>query len=359
MLLLELLSALGIFTLLVLCTLIPYCYLLRRNSKESKGSSTLSICNCVACGIFLSTCFLGLVPHVRHQEMLMRNSFDGNSTDSSTINPAMLPNTEAVVLLGFLLILIIEQALMSCSPATSNHHCSPKRAPTLRTLLEQEDEDGQPLVDTTLDDEDGMQDIIFRSSSPVTEHDDSMGHSHLIRIEDGLSARTLFLLLGLSIHSVFEGVALGVQNERADFFNVLVAIMFHEVLCCFAYGVSMAQQRTPIRSAFLTSIILSATIPVGMLIALMVDHAENTNSVIIRFILEGLAAGTFIYVACVEMLSMELHNHSHSSHRSEIESGHSHSNHGRRCASLGKATAVCFGVVIFWVLQVFVGRHHE
>lgn len=40
----------------------------------------------------------------------------------------------------------------------------------------------------------------------------------------------------------------------------------------------------------------------------------------LRFILEGLAAGTFVYVSCVEMLSAEL-GHSH---------GHNHSgDHGR------------------------------
>ena len=33
----------------------------------------------------------------------------------------------------------------------------------------------------------------------------------------------------------------------------------------------------------------------------------------LRYVLEGLAAGTFVYVACVEMLSSELgHQHGHS-----------------------------------------------
>lgn len=88
----------------------------------------------------------------------------------------------------------------------------------------------------------------------------------------------------------------------------------------------MAQQKTPVKSAFLTTIILSATIPMGMLFAFMViipcltitktfqvNHADSADSMVLRFILEGLAAGTFVYVACVEMLSAELqHSHGHS-----------------------------------------------
>lgn len=62
-------------------------------------------------------------------------------------------------------------------------------------------------------DDDGM-DIIFRASSPSRERPEPTGHSHALPLEDGLTARTLFLLLGLSIHSVFEGVALGVQVDE-------------------------------------------------------------------------------------------------------------------------------------------------
>ena len=51
----------------------------------------------------------------------------------------------------------------------------------------------------------------------------------------------------------------------------MIAIMFHEVLCCFAYGISMAQQRTPVKSALTTVVILSASIPAGMAIAIMVS----------------------------------------------------------------------------------------
>ncbi|VDM71361.1 unnamed protein product [Strongylus vulgaris] len=116
-------------------------------------------------------------------------------------------------MLGFLMILIIEQVALTCSSNGTNSKTSPTGAtapPSLRSLLEGESEDGQPLVDTTLDDhDDGMQDIVFRSASPVDRTTLRMHHAS--PPQEGISARTLFLLFGLSTHSLFEGVALGVQ----------------------------------------------------------------------------------------------------------------------------------------------------
>ncbi|EYB85272.1 hypothetical protein Y032_0301g1823 [Ancylostoma ceylanicum] len=358
--LLHLVSGVFIFLILVFCTFFPYCYLLRRNRNEEKHLSSLSICNCVACGIFLSTCFLGLIPHVHHQEDVIRASWNSSSHEEFMRRDVFL-STELVVLLGFLMILVIEQLVVVCSHSGSHSKTSPSRAtapPSLRSLLEGESEDGQPLVDTTLDDhDDGMQDIVFRSASPIEHNTHHTIHSHAPAPQDGISARTLFLLFGLSTHSLFEGVALGVQHDKNDFMNVLIAVMFHEVLCCIAYGVSMAQQQTPVRAALPTVLILSGSIPFGMVLASLVDEV-NSDSLVLRFILEGLAAGTFVYVACVEMLSAELrHSHSHN-HADDHEHHSGYSQSPSPFQGLLKASAVVFGVFLFWSFKIARGGHH-
>ncbi|XGW08633.1 hypothetical protein V3C99_011172 [Haemonchus contortus] len=362
--LLTLVSGILIFLVLVFCTFLPYCYLVRRNRIDDRGINSLSICNCVACGIFLSTCFLGLIPHVRHHEELIRAGWrktakENVSNSSDAEERSLFLNTESVVLLGFLVILIIEQVVHTFSAEKTSSKNSPNRGdalPSLRSLLEGEDEDGQPLVDTTLDDhDDHVQDIVFRSSSPMDCGPHHAGHGHAASA-DGISARTLFLLFGLSTHSFFEGIALGVQHDKEDFMNILIAVMFHEVLCCVAYGVSMAQQHTPVRAALPTVLILSASIPSGMITALLVDQI-NSNSLMLRFVLEGLAGGVFVYVACVEMLSVELgHSQGHSH-----TGGHGHINgHGPQPSpyqGLVKAAAVVSGVLLFLGLKIARGRH--
>ncbi len=62
------------------------------------------------------------------------------------------------------------------------------------------------------------------------------------------------------------------------------------------------------------------------------DSFDSRHSLFLRFLLEGIAAGTFVYVACVEMLAAEI----------------SHA-HGER--NFLKALAVTAGVLVFYVLQ--------
>ena len=45
---------------------------------------------------------------------------------------------------------------------------------------------------------------------------------------------------------------------------------------------------------------------------------DTANTNVVRFVLEGLAAGTFVYVACVEMLAAELAGHGHHSEHSQF-----------------------------------------
>lgn len=82
-----------------------------------------------------------------------------------------------------------------------------------------------------------------------------------------MNIRVWFLLLGMSVHSFFEGVALGVQNDSNAFWQILIAVLFHEVLCCVSYGVQLAKHNASRKYAWTSSIFLSATIPAGMILA--------------------------------------------------------------------------------------------
>jgi zinc transporter 1/2/3 len=105
----------------------------------------------------------------------------------------------------------------------------------------------QPLVMNHLNDDD---------HENVDNHHHQHHHHHQPQLER-LSVRSLLLLFGLSIHSLFEGSALGLQTDAGDFIRLLIAIMLHEVLCAFAFGLSLAEQRSP-SMASLTSIVFLA-----------------------------------------------------------------------------------------------------
>lgn len=62
------------------------------------------------------------------------------------------------------------------------------------------------------------------------------------------------------------------------------------------------------------------------------SNAEQMTALVAKLILEGLAAGTFIYVACVEMLAHEI-QHEHSS------------------AGFFKGLSVCLGAFAFFAFN--------
>ncbi|VDM41753.1 unnamed protein product [Toxocara canis] len=387
-----------------------------------KSSAVLSLCNCFACGVFLSTCFIGLIPHIREHEVKLRTLWASERKVATTTETSnILIKTELIVLGGFLFILLVEQVFHTCG------HCSPYGhthrncasgngssaagskgggeavGTTTATALLSIGGDEEPLVLNRLDSEDSEEDGV--ESTPKIEFrriDDALisprysgirigkynliafaiqekqcywsllflgmemsrkecrtrtlsdqhrgssghgGHSHLNMLSGSgkrLTLSSCFLLLGLSTHSLFEGVALGVQTDESEFYELLLAIMLHEVLCSFAFGVNLAQQRIPIGVAFFAASLLASCIPFGMCTSILVNSLDSTASLLVRFFLEGLAAGTFIYVACVEMLSAELHVSS--------------TDHAAR-SGLYKAVAVIAGVVIFFGITVLFGRH--
>jgi len=243
-----------------------------------------------------------------------------------------------IVLIGFVMILIFEQSVFLCT--TDHHHSSKENDHGLHDLTAEE-----PLVSTCLTDElDTADDLSFRTESSTHNHNEGHHHHHhhSVDLSSSLSLRTFLLLFGLSIHSIFEGIAIGLQSDPGDFGRLIVAVLVHEVLCSFAFGVSLCQQRARPLPAVLSVVFLSACIPVGMSSAFLMTMVNQLTAIVLRFTLEGLAAGTFVYVACVEMLSAELNK----------------AGHGR--TGFLQAMMVTVGVVAFFFLSlVSIGVHKE
>ncbi|VDN01955.1 unnamed protein product [Thelazia callipaeda] len=130
------------------------------------------------------------------------------------------------------------------------------------------------------------------------------------------------------------------QSTTADFYGLLIAVMLHEVLCAFAFGVSIAQQRVSSKKAVIFSVIFAGSIPLGMSSSVFIGSSEALTASLFRFILEGFAAGAFIYVAFIEMLSSELN---HSGQNSK--------------AGFYKVLAVITGVFIFFIVNSVCHEH--
>ena len=109
------------------------------------------------------------------------------------------------------------------------------------------------------------------------------------------------LLIALSVHGIFEGIALGVMNTIKECSILFSAIILHKWAAAFALGISFYKSGTE-RDLFIKMIILFTSFgPIGIIIGMLFSDAGN----LIKGIMLSISGGTFIYVAASEVIVEE------------------------------------------------------
>jgi zinc transporter ZupT len=125
--------------------------------------------------------------------------------------------------------------------------------------------------------------------------------------EQGSNGATYAILTALSIHSLLEGLALGAQRELRSVLVIFAAILAHKSMEGFALGVSLARHAAPgTRTGALLALFAAAT-PVGIVAGTTVGAFEGPTRLAFEAAFLSLAAGTFAYVATLDILREEFH----------------------------------------------------
>ncbi|KAL0611366.1 Zinc transporter ZIP3 [Plecturocebus cupreus] len=122
--------------------------------------------------------------------------------------------------------------------------------------------------------------------------------------------RLLSLAFALSAHSVFEGLALGLQEEGEKVVSLFVGVAVHETLVAVALGISMARSAMPLQDAAKLAVTVSAMIPLGISLGLGIESAQGVPGSVASVLLQGLAGGTFLFITFLEILAKELEDKS-------------------------------------------------
>uniref|UniRef100_A0AC35TPI0 Zinc/iron permease n=1 Tax=Rhabditophanes sp. KR3021 TaxID=114890 RepID=A0AC35TPI0_9BILA len=127
--------------------------------------------------------------------------------------------------------------------------------------------------------------------------------------ENMLKGITFTLII--SLHSVLEGFALGVQDRRAGIFSLFVSLAIHKSVEAFSVGLQVAKSNSKRRNFVIVTVLLYAlATPIGCIIGVILKHADFNEIAKdgLIFVLESLAAGTFLYVTFFEILAQEKAN---------------------------------------------------
>lgn len=131
-------------------------------------------------------------------------------------------------------------------------------------------------------------------------------NSHSHAEQSGLFAYILTFIL--SLHSLVSGVALGMDSNLSTLISLFVAIISHKWIEAFALGVAINKVQSEGHLARTLKLVLtySAMEPLGIIIGLILSlHLSEDNLLVTQAFVLGIASGTFIYVAVVDILPSE------------------------------------------------------
>ncbi|XP_078064209.1 zinc transporter ZIP1 [Mustelus asterias] len=272
-----------LLTLTALSGLLPLCVARRAAVSGAAGSPgqrrALSLLSCLAGGVFFATCLLDLLP-------------DYLSDMSAALDKMKItlqfPLPEFIVAMGFFLVLIMEQIVLACRDQSSNLE-------ETRSLLGRSSSGNLHSQHHLGPGEGGSQ----RDEAGTHLHVDFNSHSAI---------RCFVLVFALSLHSVFEGLAVGLQEASSKVVEICIALSVHKCIIAFSLTLKLVQSRLRWTAVIGCVVVFALMSPLG--VGLGIALTEDSSHQLVRCVLEGVAAGTFIYVTFMEILPHEL-NSSH------------------------------------------------
>lgn len=148
-------------------------------------------------------------------------------------------------------------------------------------------------------------------SDPHHHHNHGHHHGDEMNFQNHSPLRAIMLLMALSLHSVFEGLAVGLQVNPGQVLGIFAALVLHKSILSFSIGMNLVQSRLSTAVCVKSILFFSLTAPVGVAVGMvMTDLWETETSYLVDGILQGVASGTFLYISFFEVLPAEF-NSSH------------------------------------------------
>lgn len=277
----------ALFGLLLLTLLFGFIPARVKWFRDTDGSEThrtvLSLISCFAGGVFLAACLLDIIPDYLSD---ISAELDARRVETS------FPLPEFIIAAGFFTVLILERIVLNCREL--------RGTPAERTPLIADSRHGHGHAHGH-----GHGHGHGSNTSPDLE---GSGHHVHVDFQAHSPFRSFMLFLSLSLHSVFEGLAIGLQNTDSKVLEICIAILVHKSIIVFSLSVKLVQ--SSVRPLWVAAYIgvFAVMSPLGIAVGISVMEAELASGALIQAVLEGLAAGTFVYITFLEILPHELNS---------------------------------------------------
>ena len=110
------------------------------------------------------------------------------------------------------------------------------------------------------------------------------------------------LMIALSVHSIFEGLAVGLTSDVSNAFSMVLAIAVHKGAASSSLGISLVKTfPDDFTLCRWLVFVFSLATPFGIILGMILSNSGPVYDVIFN----SLAAGSFVYIACSEVIVEE------------------------------------------------------
>jgi zinc transporter 1/2/3 len=296
-------------------------------NTSDKSTLILSLLLCFGGGALLCTTFLHMLPEMR--ETIIELQAEGRIAETNFSLP------ELIMCCGFFAMYLIEGLVhlylhghgsskgISGADDVIHRSFSVRKCSVNKESVESDREDSQKVPEdkSSLKVQDNYSNSVIISMMEKNEHvqetvtsgPKAVIHYHMpdFNNDDPLvtSVRGLLVVLALSVHELFEGLAIGLQTSTSFVWYMLGAVSAHKLVIAFCVGIELVSSKTKLvlTLVYVSTFALVSPFGIGLGIALSEADGGGGNSDVPNVILKGLATGTLLYVVFFDILQKQ-HN---------------------------------------------------
>ena len=276
-------------------------------------------------GILLATCFCHLIPEVRedwNRYLKSEKQHENNHSKShdelaSHDHKHSLPHVELSVCFGFFVIYLLEELIHTF---VGHHHQTNENDADESVAGESSqshaDYDMESYCETITDSGNcspvvSSENIMSSTPGIIFEKTLQSSISNTSRKDKKLPRKSMRFVQGLvvivafSAHSVFDGVAVGLQEQSSRIWTTFFAICSHKLVVSFAVGMQLFEKTQSMRVTAGLMSLFSIMSPVGIFIVLLSESYVSGNQSPFMILLSAVATGTILYIVFFEILQRD------------------------------------------------------
>ncbi|KAK9507605.1 hypothetical protein O3M35_007425 [Rhynocoris fuscipes] len=288
------------------------------DSHNGRHPLVISLLLCFGGGVLLNTTFMHLLPEVREamDGIIKSGTLPTYITDSGIHLP------ELIFCVGFFFVYLIEEtvhAMMHHNHGKDDlevlhRSLSVRKCNMIPRITLSKPAQQSPPSTITASTQVLIRDIPYKGNSidPIGQMTPPTAASSEHKTTVVKSFRGLLAVIALSFHAVFEGLAIGLELEPTSVWYLCAAVATHKLVIAFCIGIELVTSRTKTLLIFLYMATFAIVSPLGIGIGLAMSYDNTQNYAsglpLASVILQGMAAGTLLYVIFFEVLQREKSN---------------------------------------------------